>query len=229
MIRISNRAWWVACTGAVMSLAILPARGTLMSSPDAWIPDGDLSGVASTLNVVAGDVGGAPAPGIVDLNITLNLLGGWNGDLYAYLSHGGAVAVLLNRPGRTAGNPAGYSDSGFDAVTLDDAAANEVHLYGDVSLPIPAGSTWKPDGRAVNPLSVLDTDPRVTSPLAVFNGMDPTGEWVLFVADVAGGDQAKLESWSLSIEVPEPGSMGLLLFAFAGACAMRRRRERDLA
>jgi fibronectin-binding autotransporter adhesin len=28
------------------------------------------------------------------------------------------------------------------------------------------------------------------------------------------------------VEVPEPGSMGLLLFAFAGACALRRRRER---
>ena len=32
--------------------------------------------------------------------MTLNLSGGWNGDLYAYLVHNSGFAVLLNRVGR---------------------------------------------------------------------------------------------------------------------------------
>ena len=57
------------------------------------IPDNDHSGVAFALNF--GDAG----LNISDLKVSLNISGGWNGDLYAYLSHGSDYTVLLNRVG----------------------------------------------------------------------------------------------------------------------------------
>jgi hypothetical protein len=53
----------------------------------------------SALNLPAG-------PTITDVNVGLQLSGGWNGDLYAYLVHSSGFAVLLNRVGRGTGNAA---------------------------------------------------------------------------------------------------------------------------
>ena len=64
--------------------------------------------------------------------MTLNIAGGYNGDLYAYLSHGAGFAVLLNRVGRTSVNTDGYSTPGF-AVTLVGHAAADVHSYESLS------------------------------------------------------------------------------------------------
>jgi hypothetical protein len=69
----------------------------------------------------------------------------------------------------------GYNDSGL-SLKFDDSAANgDIHLYQ--TLPgyatfIADGSGWAPDGRNVNPLGSLDTDPR-TAFLSSFNGLDP--------------------------------------------------------
>src|SRR5260370_868131 len=76
-----------------------------------------------------------------------------------------------------------------------------------------------PNGRNVNPLSVVDTDPR-TALLSSFNGLDPNGGWTLFFADLSSGEQSTLESWSLSINaVPEPTTYALI--AFGGLVALR--------
>jgi len=78
------------------------------------VPDGSLTGWSDTRNVTG--AGGA----ITDVNVTLSLSGGWNGDLYAYLVHNSGFAVLLNRVGRATGNPTGYGDAGTgpSGVTL---------------------------------------------------------------------------------------------------------------
>ena len=47
-------------------------------------------------------------------------------------------------------------------------------------------------------LTVLDTDAG-TAYLSSFNGLDPNGEWILFIADMAGGDLSTLDSWGLQI------------------------------
>lgn len=47
--------------------------------------------------------------------------------------------------------------------------------------------TWQPDGRTNSPGSVLDSQPPDAF-LSSFNGLDPNGDWTLFVADVSGGD-----------------------------------------
>ena len=158
--------------------------------------------------------------------MTLNLTGGWNGDLYAYVVHGTGFSVLLNRPGRSLGSPDGAASSGM-TIELSDLGLSDIHT----AIPMGGGTVsgiYQPDGRASDPLSVLNTDPR-TSMLASFNGLDPNGTWTLFVADQSPGETSTLQSWSLTITtVPEP-SAALLTLLSATAMLKRRRSVRQSA
>jgi hypothetical protein len=196
------------------------ARGSLISTNNTLIPDGNLNGVQFTLTVTDEDLGLAPVPTVMDLNITLDLIGGYNGDLFAYLAHDGALAIVLNRVGTTSSNAYGYSESGFNMATFDDEAVNDIHNYLGVTNGIPSG-VWQPDARSASPFVVVDTSTR-DAWLTVFDGKDARGDWTLFVADLSGGDQSTLVSWGLTIEVPEPGSLGLV--GLAALLAWRRRR-----
>jgi hypothetical protein len=164
---------------------------------------------------------------IADLNVSLHLLSGYNGDLYAYLVHGSGFSVLLNRPGRTASNSYGYADATLDVVLDDDATNGDIHLYQtnvNYTLLTQNGSPWQPDARNVNPLLALDTDPR-TAHLSAFNGLAPTGDWTLFVADLSGTGSSTMVSWGLQASlVPEPSSVTLGLAFAAALWRLRRRR-----
>jgi len=144
-----------------------------------------------------------------------------NGDLYATLSHEdgsgqvNAFVVLLNRPGKRADDEEGYLDSGLNIDLVAQGDAPDVHGYrhtleGSHSVPLggPLTGLWSVDGRVADPDLVLDTDPRDTD-LDAFTGVNPNeGRWVLFVADLMDGAQARLDSWSLNfteVAVPEPG------------------------
>lgn len=186
------------------------------------IPDGNTTGWADTRTL-----SGIAETQIIDVNVSLNIAGGFNGDLYAYLSHDGGFSVLLNRVGRPDGFGFGYTDAGLN-ISLDDAAAlGDIHTYqstvGFVAL-ISNGSAWSPDGRNVNPLTTLDTHPR-THLLSQMNGLNPNGDWTLFVADLSSGEQATVVSWGLDITtapvVPEPSSLALEIL---GALALLGRR-----
>ena len=90
------------------------------------IPDagGSLNPVSSTISV------SGLLPTISDVNVYLNVSGGFNGDLYGYLrGPTGTIAILFNRVGTASGNAFGYSDPGF-VIMLDDAAGTDIHLYG---------------------------------------------------------------------------------------------------
>jgi hypothetical protein len=93
------------------------------------IPDGNPAGWSDTRTVTG--IGGA----IASVTVSLSLSGGWNGDYYAFLSHGTGFSVLLNRVGRTAapGEEAGYGDNGLTLVFDDTAANGDVHLYQGVA------------------------------------------------------------------------------------------------
>lgn len=178
---------------------------------------------------------------IASLQVTLNLeaRGGgpmFNGDLFVTLTHGSGYAVLLNRVGRREDSLAGYGDSGFQ-VTFSDAAAADVHNYrltlnGSHGTPLsatdaPAALTgaWQPDGRAVDPATVLSSSPR-TAGLDSFAGQDPNGVWTLYLADLSEGGLVRLTDWGLEITpVPEPGQVALLTgLALAVFAVMRSRR-----
>jgi len=187
------------------------------------VPDGTSTGWSDTRTL-----SGIAQNSILDLNVTLQLSGGWNGDLYAYLTHGTGFSVLLNRVGRTGSDAFGYGDAGMN-VTFDDTAANRnIHLYG--AGLITGGAAWQPDGRDTSPLTVTDLTAS-TAFLSSFNGLDPNGDWTLFVADLSNGELSTVLNWGLNFDVqttsapsvPDGGATLLLLSCgLAGLGILRR-------
>ena len=184
------------------------------------IPDANLSGWSDTRNI-SGLSGTISA-----VQVTLNTTGGFNGDLYAYLSFNGTLVPLLTRVGSSESNPFGYSSSGMVNLVLVDGAP-DVHLYGGGALT----GTYAPDGRVLDTTTMLPGT-GVPSTLASFNGASPNGDWTLFFADVSSGDQSTVTSWSLDIitAVPEPINVALGVFAglFLIGSVCRSERVRKL-
>src|SRR4051812_34309571 len=95
----------------------------------ATIPDGNLNGYqnSQTLSGISG--------AITDVNVTLNISGGVNGDLYGYIYHNNTISTLVNRVGRTGSSSVGYGDHGVgldvsnNRFTLDDQAGQDIHFY----------------------------------------------------------------------------------------------------
>jgi subtilisin-like proprotein convertase family protein len=177
------------------------------------IPDANPVGTSETFNV------SGLAGTIANVQVQLDITGGFNGDLYAYLvSPQGQMAVLLNRVGLSASNPMGYGDAGFD-ITLDQNAANgNIHYYQTMLNPGGGQLTggWAPDGRNIDPQSSGSAfdNASLSAGLDVFNGLDggsANGTWTLFIADVSvGGGIATLNHAAVSImTVPEPRAVSL--------------------
>ena len=179
------------------------------------IPGGNASGLHDVRAITSA------IPHLASVRLKMRIAGEFNGDLYGYLRHiqGGATnfCVLLNRVGRTAASPAGYADAGLD-VLLDDAAPlGDIHLYRTVTNP-PAGTSligaWQPDGRRVDPGVVLETTARAAT-LGSFTNADGSGEWTLYLADLAAGGTNMLVSWELqltgvatpAVSWPKPGDI----------------------
>ena len=197
----------------------------LSFSVNQAIPDGDANGLALGQSLTLSTLNGP----ISDVNVSLNISGGYNGDLYAYLAGpNGGFAVLLNRTGVTGGNSFGYADSGFN-VTLDDAAANGIHLYQPISNPNGGTLTgiWQPDGENIDPQSNPSAFTGAqTALLSSFNGNDPNGRWTLFLSDVSAGGQGQLVSWSLDITaIPEPATTALAALGGLAILAWRLSRQ----
>ena len=222
--------------------ALLALAGSLAAAPTAFsqaitetytfavgtaIPDNNSSGLVDSHSL-------ASAITILgNVQLTLNIAGGFNGDYYAYLVHatagGTGFAVLLNRVGATASNAFGYSDAGFSNVTFSGSAANDIHGYQSIMNPgggALTGGTWAVDGRTTDPALVRDTDTR-NALLSSFNGLDGSGTWSLYLADLGPAGTGTLTSWSLTIQsVPEPTTWaaGAAAVALVAGQAVRRRR-----
>lgn len=197
---------------------------------DRPIPDGSAVGISDSRTITSGL--GAP---LLDVRVTLTLSGGYLGDLYVALLHEGSTTVLLNRPGRRAEDLFGYADAGL-GVTFSDAAGptRDVHNYrlvanGDHDTPLtdPLTGIWRPDGRAVDPEVVLDTDVP-SSFFSAFLDDTPDGVWTLFLADLSPVGETVLEEWALELfsqSVPEPQAVlpGVALLGWAFGRLVRRR------
>jgi hypothetical protein len=205
---------------AALLLASATAQGGII------IPDANPTGISSTLNI------SGLGSSITDVNVTINVTGGFNGDLYAYLSYNGILVPLLQRVGTGLGSPIqsvfGFSTAGFSNVTLDSqATGGSIH---DIASPgsLPTYS-YTPDGGS----------------LAAFNGSDPNGTWTIFFADMASGGgsgPSTLQGWTLDITaVPEPVNVAMGVFGvclagiglgrriYARAKAQSRRFGREVA
>src|ERR1019366_4291815 len=169
------------CCCAGLMLALTTQAG-IINSPNATIPDGSAVGWSGTATA------SGYLPSLSAVSVNLNISGGYNGDLYAYISYGGVLVPLLNRVGVTAtggGNSFGYGDAGFN-ITLSSASANDVHFYQNYSPSFSGGQLtgmWQPDGRAIDPQSspnTFDSPPDGRLNFGSYDGLNPNGTWTLF-------------------------------------------------
>jgi subtilisin-like proprotein convertase family protein len=181
--------------------------------PIGSIPDGSPVGVSFT-----GTYDGAASGATVgSLTVNLSISGGYNGNLYGYLvAPNGTLALLLNQPGVTGGNPFGYAGSGLN-VTLTDATT----LGGNPVTGI--------QNTTETPGQLFSGTYNAAGTLGTFNNSSANGEWTLFFADMTpGGGQAQLTGWSLGITaVPEPVNVAMVIFGvcFVGMGAVRYARQ----
>lgn len=218
--------------GAMLVLA-LSAQATIynynFNSVNTIIPDGNTVGIteSTTLSGLTGN--GNNLVGNVD--VRLNISGGYNGDLYGYLvlqSADGSTttSILLNRVGRNDASSFGYSGVGSGMnVTLSSSGTQNIH---DVATP--GSGLYLADGRTVNPSGNF-SGATVTAGLEIFNNHNANGTWTLFLADMANGDQSLLVSWGLDITVvPEPATWALIIFgALLGIYMVSRQWRRAAA
>jgi subtilisin-like proprotein convertase family protein len=206
---------------AISILISFPAAASMTWVGPTWnvstaIPDNDDVGLTDIRSISPAGIT------VIDsVTLTLNLTGGWNGDLYAYVVHGSGFSVLLNRAGRSVSHPDGSATVGM-SITFDDSAVTDIHT----AIPMSGGSVtgiYQPDGRTTDPYFTLNTAPR-PAVLSTFTGLDPAGSWTLFIADQSPGAQSTLQSWSLTIQgIPEPSA---LLMAMLGCLPLLMRNRR---
>jgi subtilisin-like proprotein convertase family protein len=147
------------------------------------VPDNNLSGWSDTRTVST-----MPGGTFNALAVTLNLSGGWNGDLYAYLVHDTGFSVLLDRVGTGVSGVSsfGYGDAGMN-VTLA-ATGTSIHQYGgDSTFSAAPGGTWMTDN--------------ASGSLSTFLSTSPNGTWSLFIADLSGGGVTTVQSWGLQMDI----------------------------
>jgi hypothetical protein len=171
------------------------------------IPDDNKSGVSSQITV-----GGWTPTSPIDITVSLNVSGGYNSDLYAYLSYNGTLVPLINRIGMSSGNPFGSSGSGLNVILSDSGLVN-IHAAGDGAL----SGAYRADGQNISPLSPAGNFNANGGSITLdgtFGNMNPNGAWTLFFADVSGGGgTSTLNGWSLDITaVPEPVNVALGIF-----------------
>jgi subtilisin-like proprotein convertase family protein len=147
------------------------------------VPDNNLSGWSDTRTVAA-----IPAGTFNSLSVNLQLSGGWNGDLYAYLVHSSGFTVLLDRVGTGVSGVSsfGYGDAGMN-VTLASTGTS-IHQYGGNSTfsSTPTGS-WLTDN--------------TSGSLGSFLATNPNGTWSLFIADLSSGGVATVQNWGLQMDI----------------------------
>jgi subtilisin-like proprotein convertase family protein len=155
------------------------------------IPDGNPVGVT-----FVGTVNNIPSDFTVSgLTVNLNISGGYNGDLYAYLvAPNGTLVVLLNQPGVSV-DGWGASGAGMN-ITLQDGTSDHGSIQSETSGSVLSGSY------------------NAAESLVSFNGSAADGTWTLYFADLSnGGGTSTLNSWSLDITaVPEPVNVALGIF-----------------
>ncbi len=141
------------------------------------IPDGDIIGVSQDIMV--------PNTGsITDINLSLDISHTYVGDLFISVSHGGTTVVLMDRPG-VPNSTFGCNRNNIDCTFDDQSTNGTVEDVCNNTSPTYTGD-YKPEGS-----------------LAVFNTMDPSGVWTLFVSDAETPDPGTLNDWCLDITYDE--------------------------
>ena len=157
----------------------LPTQTILYcSSPSQSIPDNSTSGASNTIEV-------SDTRLIGDLNISLDILHSWVGDLVVTLTHNdtGKTVTLIDRPGYPATSQ-GCRRQDISAI-LDD----------DITLPVE--DQCAPSPSAVAGIFIPNM------PLSTFDLERVSGAWTLTVMDLDAYNTGRLNSWCLAAEVSD--------------------------
>jgi subtilisin-like proprotein convertase family protein len=168
---------------AMSLLALVPARAVLHTTnwtAGAVVPDNNFSGWVNSQTVGAA---GTITPG--SLLVCLELTGGWNGDLYAYLLHDTGFAVLLDRVGYT-GVGCGYGTAGMSVWLTDGMGIGNIETTAAPN-SVNAGSPYSRSGYAGS--------------LSSFDGLNAGGTWTLFIAHLSSGGVTTVQSWGLQMDI----------------------------
>jgi subtilisin-like proprotein convertase family protein len=156
-----------------------PITTTFSNNTPVPIPDNNLAGVTSTINVAGAGVS------LWDVNVTVNIPHTFPGDLDITLTSPSGTTVTLTT------DNGGTNDNVFAGTTFDDQA--------DPNSQIPyAGNPNITTDHAYANLTVA-TPLTPEEPLGAFTGQNPNGDWTLKVSDDAGIDTGTLNNWSLEI------------------------------
>lgn len=212
----------ILLAGLTLALTDLARAGLYYNGTGGIIPDGSLGGM--TRQIQSSDVGT-----ISSVSVLFNVSGGFNGDLYGYLTYNDGSSskteILLNHIGGgtlaaagsglgTGASTANYNDLLASGIRLVDGAPVNIHnVTPGAGIYVPVDSYAPDSAVAFN---------------TTFANMNGSGTWTLFFADTASGGQSTLVSWGLDLgitAVPEPVNMALGLFGvlFAGVTAVRWR------
>ena len=193
---------------ALLVLADVVARATIMIGPQTFtpangvIPDGNPVGT-----VFNGNFTWAPSGDQIlgPVEVTLNVSGGYAGDLYAYLvDPKGEMVVLMNRPGQGSGTPFGNPSSGFNITLAASGGQSSFASSGQLSGTYNVAGLGNLSGNA-------------------------TGNWELYFADLSPGGVSTVTSWGLGVTVvPEPVTVALGVFGvlLVGLGTVRWARSR---
>lgn len=185
--------------GSLVSTIVVPAgTGNIVSFDNVSITMGSPAATSST-----------PTGGHTFLGDLVFTLTAPNGD----------AVQILSRTGATSSTSFGSSDDfvGGAFVFVNSGGANFATAAAAAGNIAPG--TYN---RFSNPLAAPNP-PNDVDDYSGFAGDLADGTWSLTVSDWAGGDTGGLASWSLTLTVPEPASMGLLAVG-AVFPLMRRRR-----
>jgi hypothetical protein len=112
---------------------------------------------------------------IIDVNVRIDtVLYPWDSDLIFTLRKGGTTIPLITNRGSSGDN--------FIRTVLDDSAS--LHISQGSA---PFTGSFRPE-----------------QPLSIYNGMSPSGQWILSVTAVAGGDSGYLKAWCMVISFTCP-------------------------
>lgn len=213
------KSFQTVCAVALMGGALLhgeTAYGQVFSNKDTLLIPG--AGTFGQASIYPSIINVSGAQGVVsDLNVSVtNITHTFSDDLDILLVAPNGLNVMLMAG---AGGSTFLMDADF---TFDDQAAE---MMPNTLPPIVSG-TYKPSN--YEPLQGMPL-PAPQGPygslLSAFNGMDPNGQWKLYVADDGSGDSGSMQGWSLQFNViPAPGALGLFAISFIG----RSRRRRSI-
>src|SRR5262245_30633973 len=199
----------IAAASAGMLLASSFAHGQVFSSTNPiMLPAGAPTATFGPASIypltitVSGLTGG-----VADLNVSVfDLFHSFSDDVDILLvgPNGANVMLMAGAGGSTA-----LLDFDF---TFDDQASQ---MMPNTNPPLTAGTYLPSNYEPLQGMPLPAPGGPYGNSLSVFNGINPNGDWKLYVADDGSGDTGRMEGWALEFTmVPSPGAMGLLMIGF---------------